>query len=240
MCIYQLKGSYRRPNMATTVRSSSKNSSTTGTAISVAAPTGTAAGDVSIIVIHSNQIISVTDNNGSTPWTEDLEFKPNTVSGQTISVFSRRIQAGDPSTYNFTQTLTGRWSIIAVSFQNPNVSAIYDIAPTAGNSVNTDTPGANSVACASITTLTNNAIHCVVGAVDDATATITGSPSGYTIEQTTADQPEQFADKVITVAGATGTQTFTFSSTTGVYGLSFAIMDIGTQARNLLTLGAGT
>lgn len=224
--------------MTTTIRSSAKNNSTTGTAISVSAPAGTTAGDLSIVVIHSNQILSVTDNNGATPWTGDLEFKPNTISGHTISVFSRRIVSGDPTTYNFTQTLTGRWSVIAVTFQNPNPITVYDVAPAAGNSANTDTPGANTIACPSITTLTGGAIHCVVGATDDAVGGVSGTPSGYTAEQTTADQPMQFADKVIATPSATGAQTFTFDTTSGVYGLSFAIKDIGNKFLSLLGVGS--
>src|SRR5215471_18650883 len=99
--------------MATTLRSSSANTAGTGTALSVSAPTGTATGDLVQIFVHLNGVTTITDNNGSTAFTEDVNDYQNTPSGMTTSIFTRRVQAGDPSTYNFTAGASDRWTVVA-------------------------------------------------------------------------------------------------------------------------------
>jgi len=109
--------------MATSLRASSQNGSTTGTAMSIAAPTGTVAGDLVIIIVHGNGNTTIVDNNGATPFTEDLtDYSPLT--SDTVSIFSRRIVGGDPTTYNFTLGASSRWSIIASTWQNPNATTM--------------------------------------------------------------------------------------------------------------------
>jgi len=217
--------------MATTVRASSQNSATTGTAASVAAPTGTTTGDVVVIAVHFNQQTTIADNNGATPFTADLSnYKPNTSSGHTVSIFSRRIQVGDPTTFNFTGGASGRWSIIAVTFQNPHATDIYDVTPSTTNADNLDSPPGSSGATApDITTTTDNAIHCALAFIDASIDDFTGWPSGYTVQQSVDNnQGQTFTTKVITPAGATGEQTFTHNgSGTAFIGLSFAVKDIG-------------
>lgn len=214
--------------MATTIRSSSSNSSTTGTAVSVTAPTGTTTGDVVIISVHSNGQTTIVDNNGATPFTEDInDYQPNPGAGHTVSVFSRRIQGGDPGTYNFTIGSSGRWSIIAVTFQNPHGTDIYDVAPNTANAANADDSLDNNIAAPSINTLTANAIHTVIGYSDDGTGTSPTPPSGYSQAQGTSNQPQGLATKVIVSAGATGAQTYTFTTFAARIALSFAIKDSG-------------
>jgi hypothetical protein len=195
--------------MATTVRSSSSNQATTGTAISVTAPTGTTTGDVVVIAINGNNNTTIADNNGSTPFTADISnWSPNTVGGQTMSIYLRTIQTGDPTTYNFTLGTTGRWAIVAVTFQNPQAT-FYDVAPSTANGINLDNPmNQFTIDCKSITTQSNNAIHIALCMIDGP-INITGFPAGYTTEQNTTQQPIAFSDKVIATAGATGIQTFT-------------------------------
>lgn len=220
--------------MATTIRSSSQNSSTTGTAMSISAPTGTTAGDVVVITAHGNGQTTIVDNNGGTPFTEDInDYKPNTSSGHTVSLFSRRIQVGDPTTYNFTLGASGRWSLIAVAFQNPNASSIYDVSPSTGNATNLDSPpGSSGASTATITTSSDNAIHCACAFIDASVDDFTGWPSGYTVHQSVDNnQGQTFTTKVITPAGATGTQSFTHNgSGTAYIGLSFAVKDEGVTA----------
>lgn len=212
--------------MATTVRASSVNTAASGTAASVAAPAGTTTGDVVIVVVHYNGARTIVDNNGSTPFTEDLnDFAAPSA---TISVFSRRIQAGDPSTYNFTGGGSDRWTVVAVTFQNPNAGAIYDVAPISGN-CNTNA-GATTLTSLTITTLTDGAIHCVVCCPDNPAAAIV-KPSGYTEEQNNAtNQAVDFSDKLIVSHGATGAQTWTWTNTAEVATLSFAIKDISASS----------
>jgi hypothetical protein len=214
--------------MATTVRASSNNSASTGTAISVSAPTGTTAGDVVIISVHGNGQTTITDNNGGTPFTADISnYKPNTTNGHTVSIFSRRIVGGDPSTYNFTLGATGRWSITAVTFQTPSTTAIYDVAPNTANAANRDDSTASTLNAPTITTTTPNAIHIVCGYSDDGTGGAMTKPTGYTEQGNPVNEPQTVSTKVIASASATGAQTVTATTNSPMIALSFAVRDVG-------------
>lgn len=216
--------------MATTVRASSIATSAGSTAVSVSKPAGTTTGDVVIVVVNWNDGASETiaDNNGATPFTEDLaEFRNNGTAGHAASVFSRRIQVGDPATYNFTLSGSQRWTAVAVTFQNPNVSSIYDVVPSSGNSIAGGT--GNPVSVPAITTVTANAIHCSILCTDGISNTTSATPAGYTIQQNGGEKLLAFGTKVIASPGSTGATTY--SDTAGVTktGISFAISDIGTD-----------
>jgi hypothetical protein len=226
--------------MATTVRSSSQNSASTGTAVSVSAPTGTAAGDLVVVVVHGNGQITIADNNGATSFTKASitgddasgNYKPNPTSGQTAAIFTRRIQGGDPSTYNFTLSAIGRWGVVAVCFQNPHASTIFDVAPAGGNNAD-EPPGTHlSGTAASITTVAANAIDCAILCVDGGSAQTFTPPSGYAVEQTVAGttQPIVFCDKVIASPTSTGTRSFSWTTSNAYLAISFAIADSGNAA----------
>ncbi len=204
------------------VRASSSNSAASGTALSVSAPSGTATGDLVIVICHINGQTTIVDNNGGTSFTEDLnDFQPNTTSGMTCSIFSRRILAGDPSTYNFTGGVSARWAVVAVAFSNPDPSVIYDVST---GTANTDNPPSDTVATIpSVTTVTDKSIHLAVGLADGAGTPLTSDPAGYTALQSTSNQGIRAAWKQITPAGSTGVQTMSCTANDGVIGLSIAI-----------------
>lgn len=207
---------------ATSVRDSTINTAASGTSISVSAPAGTTAGDLVIVTVVSNGVRTVTDNNGATPFDKDEECSESN-QGVTGSLFSRRIQGGDPSTYNFTLSGSDRWSIVAVTFQDPDPSTIYDVVAVCTPSDN----GQTSRTVPSITTQTDNAIHVVwLGLDGGGSFTITDTPGGYDVQENGgSNQNQAFATKVITPAGATGDQTFTVSTENGTVALAFAIKD---------------
>jgi len=214
--------------MATAIRASSSNSSSTGTAISVSAPAGTTAGDLVVISVQGNGQTTIVDNNGSTPFTADLsDYKPNTVDGHTVSIFSRRIVGGDPSTYNFTLGASNRWSIVAIAFSDPDPTTIYDVAPSSANAIGKYDGGVPSYGTTadapSITTTTDLAIHVVGGYADDGAGGAMSGPAGYTSRGTPVNEPQILATKSITPAGATGAQTVTATAGTAMIALSFAV-----------------
>ena len=204
--------------LATSVRSSSANGASAGTAITVSAPSGTTAGDVVIVLVHVNGQTTLVDNNGSTPFTEDIDdSKPNPLQGHTVSIFSRRIQSGDPTTYAFTSGVSGRWAATAITISEPNASTIYDVAPnTSGGRTNEDDTSSTTMGTPSITTLTDGAIN-IIAVFWDAN-TITGThtpPSGWTSLANytgSVTEPITSSYKVITPAGSTGAQTDTNSN----------------------------
>lgn len=206
----------------TTIRSFSSNSGTTGDA-SVSAPAGAAAGDLVVVVVHANELaanVTIADNNGSTPFTEDIqEFDTTgTNGGGSVSVFWRRIQAGDPSTYNFTISASGRWGCGAVCFQNPHPSNLWDATPTTQQQAAPTT----TMPCPSITTVTANAIHLALVFTDGLDNLTTDTPAGYTKIINTSGQNVTVAWKTIAAPGATGALTFTCSSSIGG-GMSLAV-----------------
>lgn len=226
--------------MATTVRASSNNGAASGTALSVSAPTGTTTGDVALVFITHNSEAALSDNNGATPFTESLEYTPSFGGFGRLAIYSRRIQAGDPATYNFTSAATGRWSAIAVTLQNPHASTIFDVSPVGGDSAGaSDTTGTSN----SITTLTSGALHFIFFGVDGAANAITGTPAGYTAEQNvTTNQCGAVAYKVIASPSATGAQTWTWTNNSGWVGINMAVMDqdaVALKAGTLSLMGVG-
>lgn len=198
-----------------TVKSVTSNSSTTGTALSVTAPTGAVAGDLMLVFVHVNQQTTIVDNNGATPFTADVSnYKPNPTHGHTFSMFSRIIQPGDPTTYNFTSGASDRWSVIALCIQTPNPGMIYDVQASMGNNSDGDT---NIAVAPSINTLSGNALAISMGGLDSGLATVSATPAGWTSQANTANQPMGVATKPMVTPAATGTASFTFGGDTGSY-----------------------
>jgi hypothetical protein len=209
--------------MPTTIRSSAIYTGSSGDA-SGAAPSGTTTGDLVVALLHVNGIDGTADNNGSTPFTKDLDDFEENIAGLTLAVYGRRIEAGDPSTYNFTNTGNSRWTLIVITFQDPHPDARFDVIP-----------GGNAVAYVSEATFdapsidTNfaDAIHVAVGCVDGGGNSLSGTPSGYAVIENGGNQAMAAVYKVIASPGATGDQTFTPTSANGEIGASFAVRDSG-------------
>lgn len=195
--------------MAITIRTATQNSSSTGTAVSVSAPSGTTAGDLVKVIVHANGQTTIVDNNGSTPFTEQIDdYKPNTSNGHTMSIFSRVIQGGDPSTYNFTIGASGRWGVVAICATD-SVTPVDDYAPNTGTGAsNRDSSVDGTAVTESINTGVANAVNIVCAGWDTSSIGTITTPSGYTLlaNANGGGEPLHASYKVITSAGATGTQ----------------------------------
>jgi hypothetical protein len=229
--------------MALSVRSSSKADSTTGTAIAVSAPSGAAAGDFVVCLVQANGQTTIADNNGGTAFTEDVnDYKPNPTGGHTVSVFSRVIQPGDPSTYNFTSGASGRWSIIAICYTD-SATPTYDVSPNTANAANTDDSASGSITVPSINTGVDGAIHTTFACWDTSAIGTISTPAGYTVLQTAngGGEPMSAAYKVIAAAGATGTTAFDNTEFGSRLGLSFSVKSTAVAAtvKQLAALGVG-
>ena len=214
--------------MAVAVRSSSKNDSTTGTALSVSAPAGATAGDLVVIIAQANGQTTIADNNGSTPFTAAPNFtnyKPNTTNGHTVTVFSRTIVGGDPATYNFTSGASGRWGIIAICYSGTSLS--FDVAPNTANAANDDSASTGTINAPTITTGVANTIHTVFCGWDTAaTGTIT-TPTGYTLLQNanSGGEPVHASYKAIATASATGAVSIANTEFGAMIASSFSVKD---------------
>lgn len=219
--------------MAVAVRASSKADSTTGTALSLSAPAGTTAGDLVVVIAHANGQTTIADNNGATPFTiapNFTNYKPNTTNGHTISVFSRTIVGGDPSTYNFTSGASGRWGLIAICFSGTSLA--FDVAPNTANAANDDSASTGTINAPSITTGVANTIHTVFCGWDtSATGTIT-TPSGYTLLQNanSGGEPLHASYKSIATASATGTVSNVNTEFGAMIASSFSVKEVSGSA----------
>lgn len=195
-----------------------------GTAISVAAPTGTVAGDVVLVAVNVNGTVkAITDNNGATPFTEDFPDVNQTSTGNAIAIFSRRIQSGDPTTYNFTQNAASQWRATAITIQSPHASVIYDIAPTAniendGTALTCETPA--------MTGVQDMAIMYQIFLPDHRPQTFSVPPTGYTQRSQASDSGSQAIAVYELVKFGTGneaSQQITYNQANGNIGVSLAI-----------------
>lgn len=183
-----------------------------GTALSVTAPTGTVAGDIVILLTQiNNGTETITDNNGGTPFAEDIaECRPVSSPSMTISFWSRRIVGGDPSSYAFTASgAASDWRVTAVTVQSPHGSIIYDAGPTQNCQGSLST-----LTALGLTTSSNNALLYVFFASDSSTATFSSPPSGYTERENSggAERPHWVGEKVKTPAGVESDQTIVQST----------------------------
>jgi hypothetical protein len=223
--------------MPTLVRASSANSAASGTAISVAAPAGTTVGDLVLVFITDNADSSVlSDNNGTTPFTEHLDGTHGTPGVTRYGCYSRRIQAGDPTTYNFTSAATGRWGIIAVAIMDPDPNVIFDVSPVAADSGAAST----TMTAPSINILTPGALHFIAGLPDGAGTTITATPVGYDVDQNSqTNQSIVVVHKTIASGGATGTQDFTLGTSAAYNIMQCAVKNMNPSSGSLLLMNVG-
>lgn len=203
------------------IRSSSQNSGATGTDLNVSIPAGAQVGDKIVVVAVANGQTTIVDNNGSTPFTEDInDYQPNPSNGITMSIFSRVLQAGDPTTFHFTSGASGRWSIVAIC---PKGSQ-FDVSPSTGNAANADDASTGSINAPAIT-VANKSIHIVVATWDtSAIGTIT-TPSGYTLIQNAngGGEPLHTSYKYFATGGSTGAVACDNSEFGARIALSFSI-----------------
>lgn len=170
-----------------------------------------AAGDVIIATVNANGAgNTVTDNNGSTPFTAD-HFTENPDSAR-YYVFSRVCGGSEPASYAFTLGSSARWSIVLRQYRGVD-SSVWDVAPGAGT-VNTSL-GDTAVTVPDITILTDGACGLALAGDDYAptTTTYTSNNAAYGNEQAESGQQFQVTmDKLGLSTGATGTFTITCSA----------------------------
>lgn len=185
-------------------------------------------GDLLVVVIsHNDGTVTVSDNNGSTPCTESLDYDifAGGAGGAGIAIYYRVLGGSEPSTFTFTLSTTQKWAMTAFTMRGQHTD-VYDVSPT--GSSNAATPG-TTINSNSITTLTNNAWSIACGVIDSSTGTWnTGSPGGSWVEIATVNlqEPVKVAYLIQTTAGATGNIAFTPVASTNISALKqFAIKE---------------
>lgn len=219
------------------LRSSAQASSSSSSNIAVAEPAGAAVGDWLVVAVAGNNVATLTDNNGSTPFARTYQGQEST-SASTLAIFTRRKVAGDPSTLRFRSTSTSRISAISMAFSGGDAVA-YDIAPS--NSTDLITTGlTNTTTSIDITTTLADTIHICVAMIDAGSLSFNVFPSGYTAVQTVnAGQRVSAYILAMPTAGSTGAQNW--GTTSGAYWItqSFAIRSVSASGGTAALTGQG-
>lgn len=208
---------------------------------SVAKPTGGSIGDCLLVFVnHNSGTVTVADNNGSAPMTEDLDHQNGDSGAGGFAVYSRVITGDEGTSLAFTLSSSQRWGAIALIASGSNCGT-YDVTPawhSYGSQPTTIAVGGSTIGV-------DNAMALVLAGIDGSPdGSFTGVPSGYTeIQTVTNQQPTSAAYKIVN-SGATGDLTFSKSSGGGnnayalkVFSLSPAVA-AGCVSRQAL-LGVG-
>ncbi|MGN6743163.1 MAG: PKD domain-containing protein [Amnibacterium sp.] len=185
--------------------SSTAKGTTATTAVTVPAPTGVGTGDVLVASINANQ--APTMASVPTGW---LAVTAPVADGTYTTVFSyyHLVTGSEPGSYTFTLSASQKWSAGITDFKGVDTTTVWD--SQAATQVSTS--GSTPQTVPSVTTVTDGALLIGGNGVNSATITIT-PPSGWTEAwESDGGKDVDLAYKVIPTAGATGTSTFTHSS----------------------------
>lgn len=174
-----------------------------------------ASGDVVLAFINVNGVgTTVTDNNGSTAFTEATHGDQPPAGSAVMYIFQRVCGGSEPSAYAFTISVSGRWSIILRQYRGVD-SSVWDVAPSASN-IGTDDAGGTTSTCPAITILTSGACGIVAMGDDFNPTTTTFSSVNNSYANVKSQSGQQYAataDKLGLSTGTTGTTVITSSAT---------------------------
>ena len=190
------------------------------------------ADDVIVACIHTNNTAanSITDNNGSFPFTQAFQEANPTVDGTGQYAFFYRVAGGsEPSSYTFDSAATDRMSITLSVFDGVDTSTIWDVTPSSS----TRGQGETGTTCttAAMTTGTNGSWG-IAAYLGDGSRTFSGYTNSYTNEvehSPTADQNIAHVSREFATAGSQGTTAATISSSASWVAHQFSIVPAATN-----------
>jgi len=216
----------------------SDQADTTGSSVTVNMPSGAAAGKTVHVVVYGNTTATLSDNNGSYPFTKDYQNNSESVEGSVVAVFSRTLTGGEGSTLTFNSTASDRLS--AIPFCGGQ-AAVYDVAPS--NTYTAVVTGTPSTHNSLDTTVADNSLHVVIDNADTGIYSITGYPSGagYTEDENVSGggggQRMSLCHKEYATGAATGALGFTLSSGANGYVVSFSLLAAATIDQSAFAFG---
>ncbi|MCO4273382.1 hypothetical protein NG701_02895, partial [Pseudarthrobacter sp. HLT3-5] len=202
------------PAGVTVVNSSSASASTASANVTIAAPAGTAAGDVLIAAITAD--FSPTMSSVPTGWTpivNGLGINSSSNSGSRAFVYYHVVGTSDPASYTWTLSTAVKWGGGITAYRGVNNTTPLD-SPVV-TALDT-TYSATSITAPSVTTATAGAM-LIGGGACDCSAPVFSPPSGWTERwEAPAGQIAELADRFQATAGASGTATWTMSAARAV------------------------
>lgn len=182
---------------------------TATTTVSLPAPTGRVAGDVLVPSFTADKNPTVAVPAGWTAITSGLSIG----SGARVFAYYRVVDSADPSTYTWTLSTAMKWGGGITAYTGVNTTTPLD--SSVATATNT-TYSATSITVGSVTTASNGAM-LIGGLGFDSSNPAATPPSGWTeVWETSGGQVAEQANRVQATAGATGTDTWTFSTAKAV------------------------
>ncbi|UVJ39578.1 PKD domain-containing protein [Arthrobacter sp. CJ23] len=196
------------------VGSTTATAGTASATVAMAAPAGTAAGDVLVAAITADfnpTMASVPA--GWVPMVNALSINSGPSSGARAFAYYYVVGAADPLSYTWTLSTAVKWGAGITSYRGVSNTAPLDgPVVTAVDASYT----ATSITAPSITTATDGAM-LIGGVACDCASPVVSAPSGWTERwETTAGQVAELADRPQATAGASGTATWTLSAARAV------------------------
>lgn len=190
-------------------KTSVTTNSGTSTTPSATLPTGGAVGDVLIAIIsHNDGTVTVADNNGATPMTEDYD-SGNDAGGLGLAIYSRVMTGSEPATLNFTISASNRWAITSFILTGQNAT-LYDVAISTYD-IRLTTTTHTTTGC---TTNTDGAMALAIDTLDSGTNTFSAGPGGTWVQVAIVNTGQPLGVYYLkkATAGATGDASFTSAS----------------------------
>lgn len=197
----------------------------TGTTLSVTHGLTINAGDVVLALIHWNLSgITVSDNNGGTPFTEAFQ-EQNGAETSHYAIFSRVAGASEPSSYSFNQNgASAAWSVQFRVFSGVDNATPFDVAPSAATR---DFAASGTTAPAPSITINTAAALGVLFGLSDSTITFSAPTNGYATEVQTGERSNASYIRTWATTGATGTSSMTLSASNDWTAQQFALKPAG-------------
>ena len=187
------------------------------------------------MVIHKNNTTgTITDNNGTTPFTESLQEA--TADTSVYAILYRVAGSSEPSSYAWTATGSTAWSINLRVFSGVDNVNVWDVAPsTATRNTSTGSPTATAP---TMTTVTNGAMGIAHFITDSGSVTYSGQTNGYGTEvEAGSGQAQASYIRIWATAGSTGTTAGTLSATNDWVAHQFALRPGTTHAPGVKVKG---
>lgn len=168
-------------------------------------------GDILIAALNINGTTTPTDNNGSTPFTDDH----STANPDTANFFikHRVCGASEPAAYHWNLSPATRWCVVLRQYRGVDLVNIWDVAPSA-SSRSTAANQATAIS-PSLTILGGGSAALALMGDDFAPTTTTFTSIDNSFGNTGNESGQQYvstADKLGLVPGSVGTTTITSSA----------------------------
>jgi len=166
----------------------------TGTAITIPKPVGIQTGDAVVVQVVSDSTPSISDNNGSAPFSVDASYTHYANAARTF-ILSRIAGSQEPSAFSFTLSAANSWAAVVSIYRGVDAS-IWRIGPSGHFSTSFNTVPSSPIISSG---LISGDMLIGVYSGDTNYNSLASTPSGYTARQHTCGSREaSFVDKLVT------------------------------------------